>query len=167
MSTSVLGTGFRYDCSILLPDGELIEFTDFNLLPQSGVDHIAGLLRGDGTAPISSWYVGIFEGNFVPTSATTSADLPAVECTAYAAANRPVWTNTYDGVSVIDNLASKAVFVMNAPKTIYGAFIVSNSVKAGNSGTLLSIARFSSPKVLDSGTQFGVTAGITLIPSTL
>lgn len=166
MSTSVLGTGFRYDCSILLPDGELIEFTDFNILPQSGVDHIAGLLRGDGTSPISSWYVGIFEGNFVPVPGTTSADLPAIECTAYSGSNRPVWTNSYDGVSVIDNLNSKAVFNMTAPKTIYGAFIVSNSTKAGNVGTLLSIARFSSPKVLDSGTQFGVTAGITLIPTT-
>lgn len=165
---SVLGTGFQYQCSILTPDGETIDSIDFNLLPQVAVDHIAGLLRGSGASPISSWYVGIYEGNYVPTSGVTSADLPGVvgECTAYTEATRPIWTNSYDGVSVIDNLSNKAVFTMNAPKTIYGAFLVASSVKAGNTGILLSIARFNTPKILDSGTQFSVAAGITLIPTT-
>lgn len=165
---SVLGTGFRYDCEILTPSGEIIQSTDYNLLPQVSIDHIAGLLRGDGTVPISAWFVGVFENNFVPTNGTTSADLPGVvgESTAYSSATRPTWTHAYDGVSLIDNLSSKAQFTFTAPKTIYGAFLVSSSVKAGNTGVLLSIARFSTPKTVDVGTVFSVAAGITLVSTT-
>lgn len=165
---SLLGTGFRYDCEILTPSGEIILSTDFNLLPQVSVNHIAGLIRGDGTVPISSWFVGVFEDNYVPTSGVTSADLPVVvgESTAYSEVTRPAWTDSYDAVSLIDNLASKAVFTFTAAKTIYGAFLVSSSVKAGNTGVLLSIARFSTPKTVDIGTVFSVAAGITLVPTT-
>ena len=163
---SVLGHGFRYDGEIITPDGEIITFSDHNLLPQVSIDFIAGLLRGTAT-PIGSWYLGLFENNYVPTSGVTAADLPGVvgECTAYDEATRQVWNHAYDGVSAIDNLASKAVFTINAAKTVYGAFIVSSSVKAGNTGTLLSIARFSTAKTLDIGTQFSLAAGITLIPT--
>lgn len=165
MSTSILGAGFRYDIEIIAPDGEVITFSDHNLIPQAGIDFIANLLRAQ-TSPIAPFYVGIFEGNYVPTSATVAADLPAIECTAYSEAVRPTWASAYDGVSLISNEASKATFTMSAAKRLYGAFLVSSSVKAGNSGTLLSIARFSSPKDVDVGTSFGVTAGLTLIPTT-
>ncbi len=163
---SVLGTGFRYDSEIVAPDGEILRFTDFNLLPQVSIDLIAGLLRGTAT-PIGSWYMGLFENNYVPDSSVTAADLPGVvgECTAYSQATRPAWTHAYDGVAVIDNLASKATFTMNADKTIYGAFIVSSSVKAGNTGALLSIARFSTAKALPAGSQFTLAAGLTLVPT--
>ena len=165
---SVLGTGFRYDCEIITPSGEVELFTDFNLLPQVSVNHIAGLLRGDGTVPVSSWFLGVFSGNYVPTSGVTSADLPVVvgEATGYSQATRPAWTNSYDAVATIDNLANKAIFTFTAATTLYGAFIVSNSVKAGNTGVLLSIARFNTPKTMDIGTQFSVAAGITLVPTT-
>ena len=165
---SVLGTGFRYDCEIIKPSGEIELSTDFNLLPQVSINHIVGLLRGDGTVPISSWFVGVFSGNYVPTSGVTAADLPVVvgESTGYSQATRPAWTPAYDAVSVVDNLANKAVFTFTAATTLYGAFIVSNSVKAGNTGVLLSIARFNTPKTMDIGTQFSVAAGITLVPTT-
>ena len=164
---SVLGRGFKYSGEIITPDGEITTFSDFNLLPQVSIDHIAGLIRGVGT-PIGSWYLGLFENNYVPTSGVTAADLPGVvgECTAYTEATRPEWVDAYDGVASIDNIASKAVFTMNAAKVIYGAFIVSSSVKAGNTGLLLSIARFSTAKTLDSGTQFSLAAGLTLISAT-
>ena len=82
---SVLGAGFKYDCEILTPSGEILQFTEHNLLPQVSVDHLVGLLRGDGTVPISTWYMGVFENNFVPTASVTSADLPVTvgESTAY------------------------------------------------------------------------------------
>ena len=164
---TVLGAGFRYDCEIIRPNGEIELSTDFNLIPQVGIDHLAGLLRGDGTVPNSSWFLGVFSGNYVPTSGVTAADLPTVvgESTVYSQSTRPVWQNSYDGVSTIDNIASKAVFTFTAATTLYGAFIVSNSVKAGNTGLLLSIARFNTPKVMDIGTQFSVIAGITLVPT--
>jgi hypothetical protein len=168
MSQSILGTGFRYDTEIIKPDGRIIADVDFNLLPQVAVDHIAGLLRGTAS-PIGSWYIGLFEGNYVPTSGVTAADLPAtvVECTAYSEAARPAWTHAYDGVSVIDSLAAKAAFTFTSSKRVYGAFIISSATKGGNTGTLLSIARFNSPKDIDAGEVFTVAAGITLIPTSL
>jgi hypothetical protein len=165
---SLLGTGFRYDSEIITPSGEIIQSTDFNLLPQVSVNHIVGLLRADGTVPIGSWFLGVFSGNYVPTSGVTSADLPVVvgESTVYSQATRPAWTHAYNGISVVDNISNKAVFTFTAAATLYGAFIVSNSVKAGNTGVLLSIARFNSPKTVDIGTQFSLAAGITLVPTT-
>ena len=140
-----------------------------NLMPQESIDHVAGLIRGSGPTPISSWFIGLFENNYMPTSGVTAADLPGVvgECTAYDEATRQGWVNTYDGVSVIDNTLSLATFTMNATKRIYGAFIVSSSVKGGNTGLTLSIARFDSPRDVVAGTEFGVGALLTLIPTTL
>ncbi|MNC23118.1 hypothetical protein D3C75_711330 [compost metagenome] len=168
MSQSILGTGFRYDTEIIKPDGRVIADVDFNLLPQVSIDHIAGLIRGTAS-PIGSWYVGLFEGNYVPTSGVTSADLPAtaVECTAYSESARPAWTNAYDGVSVIDSLAAKATFTLTIAKRVYGAFLVSAATKGGNTGLILSIARFASPKDIDAGEVFTVAAGLTLIPTSL
>lgn len=164
---SVLGTGFRYSCQAKLPTGGVIEWEDHNLLPQDSVDHIARLILAS-TSPIGAWYVGIFEGNYTPTSATSAGDLPGAvgESTAYSGATRPTWSGVYDNVSDLSNAASRAVFTLTADKRIYGAFIVSSSVKGGPSGVLLSIARFAVPRDLPAGTEFAVTAGIALVPTT-
>lgn len=168
--SSILGTGFKYGLYTREPGGDWVQDGDFeyNLMPQAAVDHVATLITGSGT-PIASWFMGIYESNYVPTSGVTATDLPGVvgESVAYTGATRPAWAFQYDGVSVIDNTLSLATFTMNAPKTIYGAFIVSNGTKGGNTGLVLSIARFSTPRVLESGTQFGVGGVLTLIPTTL
>lgn len=164
--TSILGHGFQYHGEIVRLDGSREAFVDHNLLPQVAVDHIAGLIRGT-VSTIGTWYVGLFEANYVPVSGATAADLPAIECVTYSEATRPEWVEAYDGVSVIDSLASKATFTFTASKRVYGAFLVSASTKGGNTGTLLSIARFSQPKDIDSGEVFTVAAGLTLIPTSL
>lgn len=166
MTRSILGHGFQYSGEIVRLDGSREAFTDHNLLPQVAVDHIAGLIRGSAS-PIATWYVGLFEANYVPVAGVTAADLPAIESSAYSEATRPAWTNVYDGSAVIDSLASKATFTFNASKRIYGAFLVSTSTKGGSTGTLLSIARFASPKDIDAGEVFTVAAGLTLIPTSL
>lgn len=157
--------GFVFQDEILLPSGELIIGEPIhNKTPQQGVDFLAGLLMGNET-PISSWYVFIFEGNYVPTGDETAADIPSTigECTAYVAAARPLFSHSYDGVSTIDNLADKAKFVMTADKTINGAGIVSSSVKAGGGGVLISLVRYDSPRVLAAGTEYTVGGAIPLI----
>ena len=137
-----------------------------NIIPQVGVDHLVNMLRGVGS-PISSWYVGVYEGNYVPTSATTAADLPtnALESVSYSEAARPLWNNTYDGVSIITSLASRAEFTFTATKRLYGAFLVSASTKGSGSGTLLSIARFQTPYDVPSGSTFRLGVSITLVPA--
>jgi hypothetical protein len=169
MKDSVLGAGFKYGLYIKDARGAWVQDGDVecNIIPQVGVNHIASLLRGSGATPISSWFMGLFEGNYVPTSGVTAADLPGVvgESGAYSESSRPAWNHQYDGVSVIDNTASLATFTMDADKRIYGAFIVSSNTKQGNGGVLLSIARFATPRDLTAGQEFGVGGVLTLIPT--
>lgn len=165
---SLLGAGFAYATEIHRRDGTIERAVDHNLLPQESVDFIAGLLRGTA-APIGTWYVGLFEGNYVPVSGAKASDLPSVivECTAYSEGARPEWVHSYDGAAVIDSLNNKATFTFSSAKRVYGAFIISTSTKGGNTGLILSIARFSSPKDIEAGEPFTVAAGLTLIPTEL
>lgn len=157
--------GFVFTGEVVSPNGEVTySRADDNIIPQSGIDHIIGLLRGTGTIN-SSWYVGVGAANYVPTSATTAADLPVAvgETSAYSQATRPVWSDTYDGVSSIGNLDARAEFAFTAATRLYNGFLVSNSGKGGNSGILLSIARFSSPYDIPAGSTFRLGISITLL----
>lgn len=167
MTHSILGTGLIYKVETI-KDGVVVDTSyEHNILPQQSVDHIAGLIRGSGAQPISSWFLGCFESNYTPDSSVTAADLQVTvgESLAYTEATRPAWTNTYDGVGFIGNASNLAEFTFNASKTIYGAFIVSNATKGGTSGILLSLARFSTAKVVENGTVLRITAGLTLTPT--
>lgn len=168
MTPSILGTGFQYHTEIHRLDGSVESAVDHNLLPQEAVTFIAGLLRNT-EAPIGTWYIGLFEGNYVPDKNATAAILQStiVECTAYTEGTRPEWTHAFDGNSLIDNLNARATFTFNADKRVYGAFLISASGKGGTTGRLLSIARFSQPKDISAGEPFTVAAGITLIPTDL
>lgn len=164
---SILGKGFEYRLSARLPGGPEIDLgIERNLVPQEGVDFWASLFLGSGATPNANWYMGLFEGNYVPTKNTKAADLPGLvgECVAYSQVARPQWLGVYDGESVIRNI-TKTIFTMTADKTINGAFIVSSSTKASGGGVLVSIAPFASPKVLAAGTEFGVLSVLPLIPT--
>lgn len=166
---AILGQGFSYGLYTRNANGEWVQDGELehNLIPQAGIDYTAGLMFGTGATPISSWYMFLMEANFVPDSSFTSATLPTIECQTYDEASRPAFVNVYDGVSVVSNVASLAVFTLNAPKRIYGAGMVSSNVKGGNTGLTLSIARFSTPRDLDAGTEFGVGGVLTYIPTSL
>lgn len=168
MTDQGLHHGFKWTAELVSPDGEVLgreELTP-NLIPQVGIDHLAGLIRGTSTV-IAPWYIGIGEGNYVPTSGVTSADLPATvqECTSYSNATRPVWNDTYDGVSIITNLSNRVEYAMTAEKRLYTGFLISTSTKGGNTGLLLSIVRFSSPYDAPAGSTFRLGASLSLLPS--
>ena len=166
---SIIGRGFTFYEELLLPTGELVKGAPVhNKTPQEGVDFIASLLLGSGT-PISSWYLFLFESNYVPTGSEKASDLPGVigECTAYSQSSRPAFSGVYDGTSVIDNLANKGKFNFTANKTIYGAGIVSSGTKAGGGGLIISIARFPSPRVIAAGTEYSLGAAIPLLSTDL
>lgn len=164
---NVLGAGFVYDLEYRNPDGSL-GWTEqvHNLIPQEGVDYVADTLL-NSVAQVTSWYLGLFENDYAPGSTSTAAQLvtPIGETTAYDAATRLLWQAVYNGVGRLDNSAARAEFVFTADKTIYGGFLSSQSSKQNTAGTLLSIARFSSPRVVETGGSLRVLAGIDLIPS--
>lgn len=150
------GGGLIYVGEVIAPDGRILQSgEDHNLVPQVGVDYLAGLIMGTN-ALTSTFYVGVFEGNYVPTSATKPSDLPsnAVESTAYSQTTRPIWNKAYDGINLITSIDNRAEFTFTTDKTLYGGFVISEPAKGGNSGILLSITRFAAPYTVPSGSTF-------------
>lgn len=128
--------------------GKLIDVSeDHNLVVNEGLNSILGIMF-HGDTQISTWYLGLFEGNYTPVATVTAATITSAstECTAYTSATRPEYVEAAAASQSITNSASRASFVFNATKTIYGAFLVSNSTKSGTTGTLFSAARFATSK---------------------
>lgn len=134
-----------------------------NLMPTEGLNYLLETSVRGGAA-LSSWYVGLFEANYTPLAADTAATFPgsATESTAYAESTRQAYTTVAASGGVLTNTASKAAFTMNATKTIYGGFIASASAKSATTGKLLSAAKFSASKAVESGDVLNITATMTL-----
>jgi hypothetical protein len=163
---SEMDLGFTYEVEHLR-NGELIGYEKVhNLVPLEGRQHILSIIGNAGTQ-VTTWYIGLFEGNYTPVSGDTAATFPAsaTECTAYSESVRQEWVEAAPSAGVITNSASKASFTANATKTVYGGFLSSSSVKGGTSGTLLSAGRFSTSKAVDSGDILRVTGSLTLTSS--
>ena len=134
-----------------------------NLIPTEGLDYVVGAAL-KGVSQISSWFIALFEGNYTPVAGVTAATFPAAatESTAYAETNRVAWTGGAVSGGSVSNTASKAVFTMNATKTIYGIAQTSLLTKSGTTGTLVSVARFAAAKSVVADDILNVTSTITL-----
>lgn len=162
---NILGTGFEYYAELVDSAGR-VQWVErvHNLIPQEGVDYFGRVIAGT-TPVIQDWFVGVFEADYTPSSSSGAAELATTvgESTAYEAVTRPPWAGSYDSSERVTNAASKAEFVFTENKVIHGAFLVSTGTKHDVSGTLLSIARFSSPRDIEAGSTLKVLAGIRLI----
>lgn len=121
-----------------------------NIVCTEGRNHILDAVVKGGTQ-VSTWYIGLFEGNYTPVAGVTAATVTAAstECTAYDEAARVAYVEGSISSGAVDNSASRAEFTINATKNVYGGFLVSNSTKSATTGTLLAIARFtSSPRAV-------------------
>lgn len=148
----------RYDGQIIR-NGEVIEeFTEYNLVTNEGLNSILNVYFM-GSTQLTSWFMGCFEGNYTPVATLTAANIASAstECTAYTSSTRPTFTPATATAQSITNAASRASFVFNATKTIYGAFVISNNTKAGTTGTLFSAARFSTARPVESGDELLLT----------
>lgn len=138
-----------------------------NLMPLEGINHMFNV-EFHAVAQVSTWFVGIFEGNYTPVSTDIMATFPSVatETVAYVSATRPEWVEGAATLGTIDNAAAEAVFVLNADKLVRGAFLSSSAVKAGVAGVLASAARFATPKDGQSGDEILVTVPFELVSTT-
>ena len=156
-SSNILTAG-KYHGQIIR-DGKVIdEFEDANLVVNEGLNSLLNVYMNAATQ-ITAWYIGVFEGNYTPVATVTAATITSAstESTAYASATRPAYVPASASSQSITNSASRASFVFNATKTIYGAFLVSASAKSATTGTLFSAARFSSSKNVESGDELLLT----------
>lgn len=117
-----------------------------------------------GSAQVTTWYVAPFEGNYTPVAGLTAATFTAAatECTAYDESARVAYNEAAAAAGVTTNSANRAVFTMNASKTLYGAAIVSASAKSSTSGTLLAAARFSSSRAVVDDDEVAIAYSLTL-----
>lgn len=158
---------YLYQMEIVNPDGSVADsWVDENIIPQVGVTYFANAMFGDAS-PIGTFYFGLFQNNYVPTANTTAADLPSVagEFLGYDETTRRTWNRVFDGVGAISNDASRAELTCNVDRRVYGAFLVSSSTKGGSSGTLISIARFQTPKDIVAGQLVRGRVILNLIPA--
>jgi len=143
----------------LVRDGKVIDkWQDHNLVTNEGLNDLLSVCLVGGTQK-ASWYVGLFEGNYTPLATVTAATVAsaATECTAYDEATRPAWGGATPASQSTTNSASKATFTINATKSVYGAFLVSNNTKGGTGGVLFAITRFSSVRSVVATDQLLVT----------
>lgn len=140
-------------------NGEVIDSWESpNIVTNEGLNHILDVEFG-GATQITAWYIGLFEGNYTPVAGVTAATITAnsTECTAYDAATRVAYTEAAAASQAITNSASRASFVFNATKTIYGAFLVSASAKSATTGTLFAASRFAASKAVVDDDELLVT----------
>jgi hypothetical protein len=132
-------------------------------MPTEGANHMLNATLKGG-AQVSTWYLGLYEGNYTPSVSDTAATFSsmATETSGYTATTRLAWAPGTVVAGVLDNSSARAEFTFNAPKTIYGGFMSSAPAKGATSGVLMSLVRFPSPRVLDTDSVLRVTAGITL-----
>ena len=156
-----LGGIFHTEC---FRDGDLAWVDDApNEVVNSGRQYLLNVGFSGSTA-ITTWYMGMTRGE--PTSASTDCPTShagwteATECTEAA---RIEWVEVRSS-STLTNSASPASYTINASITIGGAFLVSNSGKATETGVLMSIASFTggdqacqSGDVLRITYEFGAT----------
>lgn len=158
MPSQGLKVGGVYHGQIIRAGEVIEEFEDKNLVVNEGLNALLNVMF-NGTTQISTWYLGIFEGNYTPVATVTAATITSAstESTAYASATRPEYVEAAASGQSITNSASRASFVFNATKTIYGAFLISNATKSATTGTLFSAARFSTAKAVESGDELLLT----------
>ena len=147
MPDNGIRVGGRFLVEHFRGDRLLDAFETPNLVVDEGLNALLNIMF-HGSTQITTWYLGLFEGNYTPVAGVTASTIAAnaTECTAYTNATRPAYDEAAAASKSITNSASRASFVFNATKTIYGAFLISDNTKGGTTGTLFSAARFSAAK---------------------
>lgn len=137
-----------------------------NIIPTEGLNHILNTILHGGTQ-VTTWYVALFEGNVTPGASLTAATYTATttECTAYDETTRVEYVEGAASGGVIDNASNRAIFTMNATKTVYGGALLSTSAKSSTSGTLLAAARFSTSRNVVDDDELSVRYSLTLTSS--
>lgn len=152
----------HYHVECLDNDGNLKWVEDCeNLITTAGAtDLLLQYLKGAAYTAI--WYVGIYKGTgTLATSDTMASHAGWTDSTDYSNATRPTLILGTPAAGSVDNSTSVAIFNMNSPATILGAYVVNNNVKGGTAGTLYGIAAFASPRPVLSLDTINCTCTIT------
>ena len=142
-----------------------------NLLPTQGLNYMLETSLRNGAAH-TQWYLAIFSGAYTPVSGVTAATFTsaATEITSasegYTETTRRPWTSVAASGGVTDNVADRAAFTIASANevTIRGAALLSDPIKGGTNGVLLSIARFTNARTESGGNIFNLGYRVRLRP---
>ena len=142
-----------------------------NLLPTQGLNYLLETSLRNG-AQQTQWYLAIFSGTYAPVSGVTAATFTsaATEITSasegYTETTRRPWTSVAASGGLTDNVADRAAFTIASANeiTIRGAALLSDPIKGGTNGVLLSIARFTNARTESSGNVFNLGYRVRLRP---
>jgi len=148
-------------------DGKLIDtWEEDNVCTDEGLNALLDIMF-HGATQITTWYVELFESDTTPDGDTTYAVPVYTPCTAYDGGARPAYNEAAASSKVMTNSANKAVFTMNATKTIYGASLVGGGSAAttpgdtAGGGKLYCASKFSASKSVVDNDVLNVTIQIT------
>jgi len=135
------------------------EVESHNLVVNEGLDHALDVLF-HGDSAFGTWYVGLFESNTTILATHTYAVPGFTESIAYDEAARQEYVEAAASSQSITNSANRAVFTMDATKTIYGAFLSSfatkgNTAEAG--AVMFCAAQFTNAKAVNDDDTLEVT----------
>jgi hypothetical protein len=156
---------YKVEC---VRDGKVVWVEEFdNMVVTAGAaKYLDATLKTGLAAP--AWYVGLKDTGTPVIADTMASHASWAELTVYDNATRPAWTPgaiTGTATVSVDNAAAKAVFNINAPDDVYGAFQADNSTKGGATGTLLGVGDFAAPRGVQSGDTLNVTVTDSLTAS--
>ncbi len=142
-----------------------------NLLPTQGLNYLLETSLRNG-AQQTQWYLAIFSGAYTPVAGVTASTFTsaATEITSasegYTETTRRPWNSVVASGGVTDNVADRAAFTIASANeiTIRGAALLSDPVKGGTNGVLMSIARFTNARTESSGNVFNLGYRVRLRP---
>jgi hypothetical protein len=148
----------------------LDEREDKNILTDEGINKLLNVNYNGDTA-VGTWYLALFSGNVTPAAGWTAANFTAnstelvSNSEGYSESVRQTYNEATSTAKSITNNASKAAFtiITATSVTVWGAGLLSSSVKGGTTGTLSSAAKFSTARVLYNSDVFnlGYTVSMT------
>ena len=156
---------FKVEC---VRNGKIVWTEEFdNMVVTAGAaKYLDATLKTGLAAP--AWYVGLKDTGTPVIADTMASHASWATITPYSNATDPAWTpGSITGTSTVsvDNSASKAVFNINAPDDVYGAFLKDNSTKGGTTGTLLGVGDFAAFRSVQNGDTLNVTVTASLTAS--
>lgn len=134
-----------------------------NLVVNEGLAHLLNVAMG-GKAKASGYYLALFSGATAPAANWTAANFAAVSSEivslteGYTNATRPQWTPTDTTTNQIDNFTATATVTIatSSQLNVTGAALLTNNVRGGTSGTLISASKYSAARTFQDGDVYDI-----------
>lgn len=137
--------------------------TTGNLVVNEGLTHLLNVALGS-TAKPAGYYLALFSGATAPAANWTAANFASVASEivsmteGYTNATRPSWTPANTSTNSMDNFASVASLTIATAATlnVTGAAMLTNSVRGGTTGTLISASKYAAARTFQNGDVYEV-----------